>query len=126
MKTLADEGATHSKLIVLGITNAGASFISFGKDLANRTRNYQAGSQIPEDKIYKLITLGETHLNVLVNIRDEIVEAAGGSFYLTQMLCHHALLRAGIVETADVGISTQESFQSVKSQVIKQLQRKPR
>ena len=122
MKTLADEGATDSKLIILGITNAGASLISFGKDLANRIEIIRLEAN-PEDKIHKLITLGETHLNVLINIRDEIVEAAGGSFYLTQMLCHHALLRAGIVETADVEISTQESFQSVKSQVIKQLQR---
>lgn len=122
MKTLADEGATDSKLIVLGITNAGASLISFGKDLANRIEIIRLETN-PEEKIYKLITLGEKHLNVLINIRDEIVEAAQGSFYLTQMLCHHALLRAGILETADVQISTQESFQSVKSQVIKQLQR---
>ena len=36
MKTLADEGAAHSKLVVLGIPNAGQSLILFGKDLANR------------------------------------------------------------------------------------------
>ncbi|MGB9166169.1 MAG: ATP-binding protein, partial [Rhodomicrobium sp.] len=61
MKTLADEGATHSKLIVLGITNAGASLISFGKDLANRIEIIRLEAN-PEDKIHKLITLGETHL----------------------------------------------------------------
>ena len=36
MKTLADEGASHSKIIVLGIPNAGQSLISFGKDLNTR------------------------------------------------------------------------------------------
>ena len=36
MKTLADENANHSKLIVLGITNAGQSLVMLGKDLANR------------------------------------------------------------------------------------------
>ena len=36
MKTLADEGSAHSKIIVIGIPNAGQSLISFGKDLANR------------------------------------------------------------------------------------------
>ncbi|HKB95578.1 MAG TPA: ATP-binding protein, partial [Rhizomicrobium sp.] len=30
MKTLADEGAAHSKIVVLGIPNAGQSLISFG------------------------------------------------------------------------------------------------
>ena len=36
MKTLADESASDSKLIVLGITNAGRSLVAFGRDLANR------------------------------------------------------------------------------------------
>ncbi len=120
MKTLADEGATHSKLIVLGITNAGASLISFGKDLANRIQiiRLEANS---EEKLGKLVALGESALNTSINIRDEIIESAQGSFYLAQMLCHHALLRAHILETLDRHASTSESFPSVKAQVLKQL-----
>jgi hypothetical protein len=49
MKTLADEGASHSKLIVLGITNAGSSLLSFGKDLTNRIEIIRLEAN-PEEK----------------------------------------------------------------------------
>jgi hypothetical protein len=54
MKTLADEGAAHSKLIVLGITNAGQSLISFGKDLANRIEMIPFEAN-PEYKVHELL-----------------------------------------------------------------------
>lgn len=122
MKTLADEGTPDNKLIVLGITNSGKSLISFGKDLANRIEIIRLEAN-PEEKIDQLISLGEQALNTTINIRDEIIDAAQGSFYLAQMLCYHALLRANILDTAETHTATNESFQSVKAQVLKQLHR---
>ena len=122
MKTLADEGAAHSKLVVLGITNAGQSLIAFGKDLANRIEVIPFEAN-PEHKVDELITKGEQALNISINVRDEIVTDAQGSFYLAQMLAYHTCIRAGILMTATTKSTTAESYESVKGHVMASLAR---
>jgi hypothetical protein len=122
MKTLADEGASHSKLVVLGITNAGKSLISFGKDLANRIEVIPFEIN-PDYKVEELIRKGENALNIRLNIRDEIVKDAQGSFYIAQMLAYNTCLRAGILEAKDPLFETKESYHAVKAQVVEQLAR---
>jgi hypothetical protein len=122
MKTLADEGATHSKLIVLGITNAGQSLISFGRDLANRIEVIPFETN-PEHKVLELITNGERALNITLNVSDEIIRDAHGSFYLAQMLAYNTCLRANVLEEQEALFVTAESFHAVKAQVLEQLAR---
>lgn len=122
MKTLADEGAAHSKIIVLGIPNAGQSLISFGKDLANRIEIIQFEAN-PEYKIEELIAKGERALNVSLNIREEIVSAAQGSFYIAQMLAYHTCIRSDVLKTVVDGKTTAESYESVKAHVMSILAR---
>lgn len=122
MKTLADEGAAHSKIIVLGIPNAGQSLISFGKDLANRIEIIQFEAN-PEHKIDELITKGEHALNVSLNIREEIVSAAQGSFYIAQMLAYHTCIRSNVLKTAVDCVTTSESYESIKTHVMATLAR---
>jgi hypothetical protein len=122
MKTLADEGAAHSKLVVLGITNAGQSLIAFGKDLANRIEVI-AFEANPEHKIEELIAKGEAALNILINIRQDVITAAQGSFYIAQMLSYHTCIRSGIVKTVSSKQTTEESYESVKSHVLSSLAR---
>lgn len=122
MKTLADEGASHSKLIVVGITNAGQSLISFGKDLANRIEIVPFEAN-PEYKVEELLTKGENALNVFLNIKDEIIRDAQGSFYIAQMLAFNTCLRAGILKTADDRVVTAESHELVKGHVMQTLAR---
>jgi hypothetical protein len=122
MKTLADEGSKDSKLIVLGITNAGQSLISFGKDLANRIEVIPFEAN-PEFKVEELIAKGEAALNISVNIREEIIAAAQGSFYIAQMLAYHTCIRAGVLQTAVSKRTTTESYESIKSEVMGSLAR---
>lgn len=122
MKTLADEGAIHSKLIVLGITNAGQSLISFGKDLANRIEMIPFEAN-PEYKVEELLTKGQQALNVIVNVSEEIARDAQGSFYIAQMLAYHACLRAGVLKGESVRRTTAESYESVKGHVMAMLAR---
>src|SRR5271166_314097 len=122
MKTLADEGATHSKIIVIGIPNAGQSLISFGKDLANRLEIIPFESN-PENKIAELISKGERALNIVINIREEITSAAQGSFYIAQMLSYHTCIRSGITQTCVPKVTTEESYESVKTDVMETLKR---
>lgn len=122
MKTLADEGAAHSKIVVLGITNAGQSLISFGKDLANRIEVIPFEAN-PEYKVEELLKKGESALNIAINVSADIAKDAQGSFYLAQMLAYHACIRAGVLKTENPLRTTQESYESVKGHVMTMLAR---
>lgn len=122
MKTLADEGAAHSKLVVLGIPNVGQSLIAFGKDLANRIEVVEFEAN-PEHKVEELLSKGEEALRFKLNIKNEIVEAAQGSFYIAQMLAYDTCVRAKILETLAELKETEESYEAVKSIVMGRLAR---
>ncbi|PIM50807.1 ATPase [Roseateles chitinivorans] len=122
MKTLADEGASHSKLVVIGITNAGQSLISFGRDLANRIEVIPFETN-PDHKVEELIEKGELALNVSLNVRAALVSDSQGSFYIAQMLAYNTCLRAGVLEQSEELVETEESFHAVKAQVMEQLRR---
>ena len=122
MKLLADRSDRNSKLIVLGIPNAGASLLTFGRDLNARLEMLRLEVN-PSQKIDDLIGLGEKCLNVSINIRDDIIDAAQGSFYIAQMLCYHTLIRAKILETKEITSKTEESFETVKAAVMSTLAR---
>ena len=117
MKTLADEGAAHSKLVVLGIPNAGQSLISFGKDLANRIEVIPFEAN-PEYKVEELITKGERAFNLSINIKSEIVNAAQGSFYIAQMLAYDTCIRSNVLTTCSEATATSESYEFVKAKVM--------
>ena len=85
MKTLADEGSAHSKLVVLGITNAGQALIAFGKDLSNRIEIIPFEAN-PEYKVEELLVKGETALHARLNVLGDIVHDAQGSFYIARCL----------------------------------------
>lgn len=122
MKTLADEGAAHSKVIVLGITNAGQSLILFGKDLANRIEVIPFEAN-PEHKIEELLEKGQGALNCELNIAKDIVRAAQGSFYIAQMLAYHTCIRSGVLNWSEKKFVTAESYEAVKAQVMATLAR---
>ncbi len=122
MKHFADTGVSDSKLIVLGIPNAGRSLISFGKDLANRIEVIPFEAN-PQHKVEELISRGEAALNININIKAEIVADAQGSFYLAQMLAYHTCIRAGILTASQLHRTTEESYEAVKVQVMESLAR---
>lgn len=122
MKTLADESAAHSKLVVLGITNAGHSLVAFGRDLANRIEVIPFEAN-PQFKIEQLLHQGEEALNVDINILDDIAKAAQGSFYIAQMLAYHTCLRSNILEAQQQTFAVTESYEAVKTHVMEALAR---
>lgn len=122
MKTLADEGAAHSKLVVLGIPNAGQSLLQFGNDLANRIEVVRVEAN-PKFKVEELLNKGEQALNISINIKSEIVEAAQGSFYLAQMLAYETCLRSRVLCTQQCLRDTSESYEAVLAQVMTTLGR---
>lgn len=122
MKVLADEGADDSKLIILGINKAGESLIAFGTDLANRIEVIPFEAN-PQHKIEALVNQGQEALNCDLNVYDEIVQDAHGSFYIAQMLCYYTCLKAEILTHSNNRQPTTESYELIKGQVLTTLSR---
>jgi Ni2+-binding GTPase involved in maturation of urease and hydrogenase len=99
VKVLADEEAEQSKLIVVGINEAGSSLIKFAPDLVNRLDIIRFENS-SDDKVSELVQKGENELNVRINVKDDIVKEANGGFYIAQMLCSEICEREGILKTA--------------------------
>lgn len=121
-KLLADEERQDCKLILIGINKAGESLIRFAHDLNNRL-DIQSFETNPDEKVSLVIDLGEKALNISLNVKDEIVRAAHGSFYIAQMLSHQACLDAGILEQQDERTTTAVSFEASRGRVFDRLSR---
>ena len=116
LKTLADEESTGTKIVVVGINKAGENLISFAHDLVNRIDIVPFESN-SNDRVMQVVTQGREALNVDINVEDEIVTAAQGSFYLAQMLAREVCQRAQILERQESRTSVEVSFQSVSADV---------
>lgn len=122
MKTLADEESREIKLVVVGINRAGDTLVSLAPDLNNRidTLRFEAN---PAVRVEQLVRLGEEALNIGINIRDEVVAAAAGSFYIAQMLCHETCLVASILERPTEHVDITISYETVLERVNRDLSR---
>lgn len=122
MKILADEERKNCKVVILGINNAGEALVQFAHDLNNRLEIIKFEAN-PIEKVQQLISLGEDALNVQINVKDEIAEAANGSFYIAQMLAHQTCLDSGILERKAERLVTGVSFELTRSKVFERLSR---
>lgn len=122
MKVLADEERVNSKIVILGINKAGEALVQFAHDLNNRLEVIKFEAN-PIEKVRQLLGQGEAALKVQLNVREEIAEAANGSFYIAQMLAHQTCLDSGILEEQGEQVSTRVSFELTRSKVFERLAR---
>lgn len=125
LKTLADEEAQRSKLVVIGINRAGDSLIRHAPDLNNRIDVIKFEVE-PSHRIEEVIKLGERALNIKIEASSQVAEAAQGSFYLAQMLCHELCVEAGVSEAHDGAgpKRIRSSYSSVRSRVMERQERR--
>lgn len=122
MKVLADEERNDSKIVILGINQAGQALVNFAHDLNNRIEIIPFEAN-PEHKVIQLLDKGEEALNINLNVKHEIAESAHGSFYIAQMLSHQACLDSGILQTCHPKSTTTVSFELVRGKVFDRLSR---
>lgn len=122
MKVVADEERLNSKVVILGINKAGEALVQFAHDLNNRLEVIKFEAN-PIEKVQELISLGEAALNVDINVKGEIAEAANGSFYIAQMLAHQTCLDSGILEYQKERLTSEVSFELTRSKVFDRLSR---
>lgn len=117
LKALADDEATGSKLVIIGINRAGDTLIRHAPDVANRLDILRFEVE-PADKVSEMIRLGEEALGVQLQARDQVVEAADGSFYIAQLLCHELCADAGILTSQPEPVQVATPFSRVKRLVL--------
>lgn len=122
LKVLADAEDTATKIVVVGINQAGDSLIEFAPDLVNRIDVVRFETE-PDEKIRELLQQGESALNTKLNVSDDIVAAVNGSFYLTQMLAREVCLAAGVLERDPAGSSADVSYEAISASVWDRLAR---
>lgn len=116
LKVLADSEDKGTKIIILGINRAGDSLIRFAPDLVNRIDIIRFETE-PDEKIEELIAKGERSLNLQIDVADDIVREAKGSFYLAQMLCKDVCLSSGVLESSDQPKLIVVSFELIRASV---------
>jgi len=116
IKTLADDESPGTKVVIVGINKAGASLISFAHDLVNRIDIIPFESN-SNDRVRLVVEKGADALNIEINVADEIVAAAQGSFYIAQMLAREVCQRAEVLERREEKKRLQVSFESINSDV---------
>lgn len=122
MKVLADEERQNAKVVILGINKAGEALVQFAHDLNNRLEVVRFEAN-PIEKVQQLVALGEHALNVDINVKSEIAEAANGSFYIAQMLSHQTCLDSGVLERRKDPYATRVSFELIRGKVFERLSR---
>lgn len=122
MKVVADEERANCKIVILGINKAGEALVQFAHDLNNRLEVIKFEAN-PIEKVLQLLEQGEAALNVQLNVKQEIAEAANGSFYIGQMLAHQTCLDSGILERQNDQVQTRVSFELTRGKVFERLAR---
>jgi len=98
VKTLADEEDETSKLILIGINQAGQTLVEYAPDVLHRIEVIRVGRTNVE-RLRQMISRGEAALNCEIAIADDIATEAEGSFAMAQVLCHEACVQDGLLET---------------------------
>lgn len=120
LKTLADEERTDVKIVVVGINRAGEALVSIARDLNNRIETIRFEANPPE-RVEQLVSLGEKSLNIKLDVKQEIVEASNGSFYIAQMLSHNTCLLNSVLDAQEQQHTIETSFELVRSRVMEKL-----
>lgn len=122
LKTLADEEAPNSKLVLIGINQAGHSLVKFARDLNDRidTIKFEVN---PDIKVQELIKKGAVALNIKIPIMDDIVNDSRGSFHIAQLLCNHACLHSDVTERCEASRTVTTSIELVRAKVLEEQDR---
>lgn len=100
MSDRAFETASPPKVILIGIPTSGVSLLSEAYDLGPRLGTY-VFTRASDSEIDRLISDGETALDVLFEDRDILLAESAGNFWLAQYVCNKVCAIKGIFETQD-------------------------
>lgn len=117
MKVLADTEDPANKVVIVGINRAGESLVAHAPDLVNRIDTIRFETETPS-QIIRMVTLGEEALNIRIDAKEQVAEAAHGSFYIAQLLCHELCLRSRVLERQEERTVVSASYSAARRSVL--------
>jgi hypothetical protein len=117
LKVTADAEDASRKLVLIGINEAGGSLIEAAPDLTGRIDVIRFEAE-PSSKIAELVAAGEAVANVGLDAGPLIIEKAGGSFFVAQMLCLEACIQAGVLERPAHRLKVETPYSAVQRRVV--------
>lgn len=120
LKTLADEERKDTKIVIIGINQAGDTLIKFATDLVNRIDIIRFETN-PIEKLLDLVEKGERALNITIISKNDIAKESHGSFYLAQMLAHETCLKYDVLEHCDDQKEIPVGIEVIKQSVYERL-----
>jgi hypothetical protein len=103
LKRLSDrafEAKAPPKVILIGIPTTGVSLLSEAYDLGPRLGTYVL-KRVSDVEIDKLITEGESALQILFEDRAVLLSESAGNFWLAQYICNKVCAAQEVYETQD-------------------------
>jgi hypothetical protein len=117
LKVTADSEDPNRKLVLIGINEAGGTLIEASPDLTGRIDVIRFEAE-PSSKITELVEAGETAAKIKIDAGPLIVEKAGGSFFIAQMLCLEACIQADVLEVEDVEHEIETPYSAIQRRVV--------
>ena len=117
LKVAADKEDVDTKIVIIGINEAGRALIDAGSDVANRVEVVHFETE-PGEKLAAVIEKGEKALNVSIGAKQKIIENSQGSFYITQLLAWNACVEAGITEGQSNTAQVNTSYSAIQRRVV--------
>lgn len=100
MSDRAFERTAPPKAVLIGIPTTGVSLLSDAYDLGPRLGTYVL-ARAPDSEIDRLISEGESALQVLFEDRDVLLSESAGNFWLAQYICSKVCASQEVYDTQD-------------------------
>jgi hypothetical protein len=117
LKVTADSEDPNRKLVLIGINEAGGTLIEASPDLTGRIDVIRFEAET-SSKITELVEAGEKVAKVKFDAGPLLVEKAGGSFFIAQMLCLEACIQAGVLEVPDAECQIETPYSAIQRRVV--------
>lgn len=120
LKLTSDEEDESTKIVIIGINDAGRSLVLSASDVGSRIEVIKFEKN-PDSYVDKMIQQGCDALNIDIPFSADVTAAANGSFNIAQLLCHEACILDDITETSKSRHVIADSFGSVQEHVLDRL-----
>lgn len=117
LKVSADREDVGTKVVIIGINDAGRALVESGSDVANRIEVIRFETEPPQ-QISAVLTKGEDALKIKLASKQNIIENAQGSFYIAQLLAWNACIEASVTEASASVVPVDASYSAVQRIVV--------
>lgn len=108
------------KVILIGIPTAGVSLLASAQDLGPRLGSYRF-KRATDKEIQRVISEGESELNIIFEDSDVILSESAGNYWLAQFICNKICAISDLHSTQDEITIVQSDLLSIRQRLMEEL-----